>query len=97
MKAWSNSDTTNNSGFVPEKRLLVAVLQRAVTDYVTGDMEMKKEALEWIMDETFECEERPLTFRYICEALEFDIAGLRKAILLHAENENAAGLLKEAV
>ncbi len=85
MKAWSNSDTPGNRGFVPEKRLLVAVLQRAVTDFVTGDKEMRQEAIDWIMDNEFECEERPLTFRYICEALDFDVDGLRKAIMLHAD------------
>lgn len=99
MKAWSNSDTSKNLGFVPEKKLLVAVLQRAVTDFVTGDEEMKSESYEWIMDEALFDEEIPLTFRFICEALDFDVDSLRTAIKLHADTQGADAInaLKLAV
>ena len=99
MKAWSNSDTQKNGGFVPEKKLLVAVLQRAVTDFVTGDDEMKSEAFNWIMDSKMEDEERPLTFIYICEALDFEPDNLRKAIKLHAQAQGVSEfpVLKKAV
>lgn len=87
MKAWSNSDTEKNCGFVPEKKLLVAVLQRAVTDLCAGDDELKNEALGWLNNDNFDDEEKPLTFRFICEALDFDCSSLRKAILSHAAIE----------
>lgn len=91
MKAWSNSDTQKNEGFVPEKKLLVAVLQRAVTDFVSGDEEVQQEAYNWLMmegngdNDSAEDEEFPLTFDFICEALDFESESLRKAIVLHAK------------
>ena len=49
MKLWSNNNVQkNNGGLNPERRLLAAVLQRAVTDFLTGDDELKASAHEWI-------------------------------------------------
>lgn len=82
MKFWSNSETPPSGSLLPEKRLLAAVLQRAVTDYLTGDAEMREEAESWLMgDDEAEC---PLTFSFICEALDLDADGLRRAILSQA-------------
>lgn len=98
MKAWSNDDTEKNNGFVPEKKLLVAVLQRAVTDYMTGDEETKAESYEWISNNDLIHDEKPLTFRFICEALEFDIDSLRSAIQSHADQDkDAVSAIKQAV
>ena len=97
MKAWSNDDMQKNTGHVPERRLL-AVLQRAVTDYLTGDGEVKNEAYEWLMFDDNDNEEgRPLTFKFICEALDFNIKSLRLAIQYHSENQGSTDLLKEAI
>ena len=79
MKLWSNNNVQkNNGGLNPERRLLAAVLQRAVTDFLTGDDELKASAHEWIFgqddpNETF-------GFSFICEALDFHKEELRKAI-----------------
>jgi len=79
MKLWSNNNIQkNNGGLNPERRLLAAVLQRAVTDFLTGDDELKASAHEWIFaqddpNETF-------GFSFICEALDFHKEELRKAI-----------------
>lgn len=79
MKGWSNS---NNDGehktLVPEKRLLAAVLQRAVTDYVTGEGDVKNHARAWLMDDNYS--DVPLPFKFVCEALDLDLSTLRKAI-----------------
>lgn len=87
MKFWSNSDIPTASGFVPEKRLLAAVLQRAVTDYVTGDGDMREGARLWILDDNNDDDENdaPLSFLFICEALDLEPHNLRKAIVLQAE------------
>ena len=79
MKSWSNSEIPAAGSFVPEKRLLAAVLQRAITDFLTGEAEMKESALAWLLEE--EPSDAPLTFHFICEALDLDIDGLRAAIL----------------
>ncbi len=79
MKLWSNSSIPRgNGGFNPERRLLAAVLQRAITDYLTGEGEMHTSARDWLfgpddLNEAF-------CFAYICEALDFHRDELRKAI-----------------
>jgi hypothetical protein len=119
MRWWSNSNVPNTSASVPEKRLLAAVLQRAVADYVGGEDELKAEAGAWLMDDDLsamtdsvadinisisignaangnssnsddEDEEAPLTFKFICEALDLDVVTLRKAIRAQAEGQAGA-------
>lgn len=101
MKLWSNNDTLRGSGgFNPERRLLAAVLQRAITDYLTGDGELQDSAYEWL----YECDESVDTFgfSYICEALDFHKEELRKAIRLQHDQiarekqASAASLAKAA-
>lgn len=82
MKLWSNGSSSTNGGSLPEKRLLAAVLQRAVADYVGGEAELKAEAKLWLM--TDEASDAPLTFKFICEALDLDAGSLRKAIEFQA-------------
>ena len=89
MKFWSNSDIPSAGAFVPERRLLAAVLQRAVTDYVSGDGELREGAKEWILDDN--ATDCPLTFKFICEALDLDMDGLRKAIRMQAEMNTGSG------
>ena len=84
MKGWSNSNTGEEfKTSVPEKRLLAAVLQRAVTDYVSGEGDVKTGAGVWLMED--ECTDAPLTFKFVCEALDLDSTSLRKAIQLMAD------------
>jgi hypothetical protein len=83
MKFWSNSEIPGAGQFVPEKRLLAAVLQRAITDFVTGDGELREGARAWLIEE--EVTDAPLTFSFICEALDLDADNLRRAIVHQAE------------
>ena len=86
MKFWSNSDVPSHGSFVPEKRLLAAVLQRAITDFVFGEGELKEGSRLWLMDD--EPTDAPLSFRFICEALDLDMPSLRKAIQMQADAES---------
>jgi hypothetical protein len=79
MKFWSNSDVPSDNANVPEKRLLAAVLQRAITDFLGGDGEISAGAYAWIAEK--KQSDSPLTFSFICEALDLDCEGLRKAII----------------
>ena len=80
MRLWSNSEVQKGSGgFNPERRLLAAVLQRAITDYLTGDGEIQSSAQEWLFSEE-ETATDTFGFSYICEALDFHANELRKAI-----------------
>jgi hypothetical protein len=93
MKFWSNSDVPSHGPFVPEKRLLAAVLQRSITDFVFGEGELKEGSRLWLMDD--ELTDAPLTFRFICEALDLDLPSLRKAIQMQADLESQ-GLLAQS-
>lgn len=84
MKSWSNSEIPSAGSYVPEKRLLAAVLQRAITDFISGEGEIREGARLWLMDD--EPTDAPLSFHFICEALDLDKDSLRKAILIQAEN-----------
>lgn len=89
MKFWSNSDTPDDNGNVPEKKLLAAVLQRAVTDYISGEGDLKDTARKWIF--LGEPSDSPLKFLFICEALDLDVDSLRKAIKLQEEQFEKEG------
>ncbi|MEZ4753190.1 MAG: hypothetical protein R3A13_02640 [Bdellovibrionota bacterium] len=84
MKFWSNSEIPSFGEFVPEKRLLAAVLQRAITDFFQGDGELCESAKGWLLHD--DPEDAPLTFDFICEALDLDQPSLRKEIAFQAEN-----------
>jgi hypothetical protein len=83
MKFWSNSDTPSAGTFIPEKRLLAAVLQRAITDFLGGDGEIEEGARTWLLEQ--EPSDSPLSFSFICEALDLDGACLQKAIISQRE------------
>ena len=79
MKLWSNNSVQRNlGGFNPERRLLAAVLQRAITDFLSGEGELQTSAREWLF--TSDDVNEPFGFAYICEALDFHKEELRKAI-----------------
>ena len=83
MKFWSNSDVPTPGNTIPELRLLAAVLQRAIHDFIGGDGDVREGARSWLMDD--EPTDAPLSFRFICEALDLDGDSLRKAIQLQAD------------
>lgn len=83
MNFWSNSDVPPPGGVIPELRLLAAVLQRAIHDFIGGEGDVREGARSWLMDE--EPTDAPLSFKFICEALDLDGDSLRKAIGRQAE------------
>ena len=65
--------------WIPERRLLAAVLQRAVSDFTGPDGRAAEEAAAWIFDKP----EEPhgiFSFAWICEQLELDLAMVTEAI-----------------
>lgn len=90
MKFWSNSDVPTPGAVIPELRLLAAVLQRAIHDFISGEGDVRESARLWLMDD--EPTDAPLTFGFICEALDLDSASLRKAI----ERQAAAAMVQFA-
>jgi hypothetical protein len=86
MKFWSNSEIAPQSSQIPEKRLLAAVLQRAITDYLSGEGDMRDGAENWLFSD--DESDAPLSFAFICEALDLDMDSLRVAIRVEPVVEN---------
>ncbi len=90
MKLWSNGSVPRSAGgFNPERRLLAAVLQRAITDFLSGEGELHSSAKEWMYGEDDPNE--AFGFSYICEALDFHREELRKAVMRQYERQVATG------
>jgi len=96
MKFWSNSEVPDADGKIPEKKLLAAVLQRAVTDFLTTTGDIKLMSRHWLYEED-QPENTPLKFRFICEALDLDVDRFRKAISLQEELYNAENAQEEVL
>jgi hypothetical protein len=87
MKLWSNNSVQKgNGGFNPERRLLAAVLQRSITDFLTGDGEVKESAEDWLFGEDDISD--AFSFSYICEALDFHKEELLKAVRRQHDRAN---------
>ena len=96
MKLWSNGTVAkDNGGFNPERRLLTAVLQRAITDYLTCDGEVQESARQWLYESDDTRDE--FGFSYICEALDFHKDELRKAVRCQFETQKSSPVPGKAV
>lgn len=90
MKLWSNGSVPRSAGgFNPERRLLAAVLQRAITDFLSGEGELHTGAKEWMYGEDDPNE--AFCFSYICEALDFHKEELRKAVMKQYQRQVETG------
>lgn len=71
----------NHTG-TPERNLLMAVLTRAILDYVGNDRREIESATEWIFaaDEQGDDFETPYTFRWLCQQLDLDRADIAEKI-----------------
>jgi hypothetical protein len=56
----------------PERRLLLAILERAILDYVGNDMREVVEAQEWLFDDHATPGRSHFSFQWICEQLDLD-------------------------
>ena len=76
----SPADDADRKGFwIPERRLLAAVLHRAVTDLTGSDPRMAQEAHDWIFEEVIEPYQL-FSFAWVCEQLELDSSIISSAI-----------------
>ena len=97
MKFWSNASVQRSTtSFNPERRLLTAVLQRAITDFLTCDGEIRDSAREWIYEGSDDTDEA-FGFSYICEALDFHKEELRKAIMRQYDAQPSAESLAQVM
>jgi hypothetical protein len=64
----------------PERRLLLAVLERAILDYVGNDPKEVAEAQEWIFGEVKEPSYSEFSFPWVCQELDLDTASIANTI-----------------
>ncbi len=71
-------DIPNLTG-TPERRLLLAVLERAILDFVGNDQKEVTEAGEWIFDDDVEAN-GDFSFGWICQELDLDVRHIQNKI-----------------
>lgn len=56
----------------PERRLLLAILERAILDYVGNDAREVQEAEEWLFEDSESGQRVHFSFIWLCEQLDLD-------------------------
>jgi len=56
----------------PERRLLLAILERAILDYVGNEPKEVEEAQRWLFGETDNQSAHQFSFAWVCEQLDLD-------------------------
>lgn len=56
----------------PERRLLLAILERAILDYVGNDSREVLESGDWLFGETPSAASAAFSFPWVCEQLDLD-------------------------
>ena len=72
-------DMPNETG-TPERNLCLAVLERAILDFVGNDTAEIAEAEEWIFDEQGAATGVPFSFDWVCGQLDLDSKDIREKI-----------------
>ena len=72
-------DSPNMTG-TPERRLLMAILERALLDFVGNDAKECEESREWIFDALPNDSMLEFSFAWICQQLDLDITDIRNRI-----------------
>jgi len=64
----------------PERRLLLAILERAILDYVGNDPREVQEAEEWLFNSCENSAKGQFSFMWLCEQLDLDHKRIAKKI-----------------
>lgn len=76
--AFAFIDYPNLTG-TPERRLLLAVLERAILDFVGNDVKERDDAEAWIFDTTAD-ERIEYSFEWLCHQLDLESKQVRETI-----------------
>lgn len=86
----SGLEETDHYKDTPERRLLVAVMHKAVTDFLCDrDIKAQQDAEEWFLAEFIDTPQ-PFSFQYICLELNLDYDHARKHIIKLLDTVQAA-------
>lgn len=76
-------DIPNQTG-TPERRLILAILERAILDFVGNDQKEILEAEAWIFGDDDDAENNDnfmtFSFAWVCQQLDLDIEDIREKI-----------------
>lgn len=64
----------------PERRLLLAILERAILDYVGNDPREIEEAEQWLFGDTEHSKHEQFSFAWVCEQLDLDTPRIAEKI-----------------
>ena len=70
----------------PEKRLLLAVLEQGIRDFLDKGKPHSNQAKWWLFDDKDADFHNPFTCAWICKELDIDINLLRERVLFFSEN-----------
>ncbi|MCS6961469.1 MAG: hypothetical protein NZT61_03055 [Deltaproteobacteria bacterium] len=75
----NNSNNREDGGLLSasERKLLLAVLQKAVYDYVFGEGEIKESAKQWLFNDDYDAN---LRFAFVCDCLGLNSSALRQRL-----------------
>ena len=72
-------DIPNQTG-TPERRLLAAILERAILDYVGKDEREMQDAHDWIFADMEDPNAGEFTFPWLCRELDLDVKFISEKI-----------------
>lgn len=72
----------------PERRLLLAILERAILDYVGNDPREVTEAEEWLFGHLESGRRHQFSFAWICEQLDLDTKKIAEKIKMMPRRGN---------
>jgi hypothetical protein len=75
-----DEEAAPRSFWIGEHRLLSAVLQRAVNDYLGSDMRLAEQAEEWLFDGTVDPPYESFSYAWVCEELDLNLELVLEAI-----------------
>lgn len=73
-------DSPNMTG-TPERRLLLAIVERAILDYVGNDEREAANATGWLFDDDDDADSN-YSFAWVCQELDLNIFNIREKIRL---------------
>ena len=64
----------------PERNLLMAILERAILDYVGNDQKELEQATQWIFSDLDDEQATEFSFPWVCQQLDLDTANIANMI-----------------
>ena len=64
----------------PERRLLLAILERAILDYVGNEEREAESATQWLFGDTDETCSDPYSFAWVCHQLDLDATHIAASV-----------------